>query len=187
MDTSCLWSSTCFPWAPINWAVGVSSQRMLTLFLLRLCSQKEEGEAMKEAAGERKKKRRGWGSLSGHHVDLIDHSRTWLVCIHTHTHTEPPNQYVTKEGGRMMERMEEGKRAVRTWKIHVKEAVFCCRWKQNSQTYLEKHKKNLLSVWNSSVRTVVTVKQCTVRRLLSRDLKTGRLVLKPKHHTELTC
>lgn len=86
-DTSCLWSSPCFPWAPIIWAVGVSSQWMLTLFLLRLCSQKEEGEAMKEAAGERKKKRRGWGRLSGHHVDLIDHSRTWLVCIHAHTNT----------------------------------------------------------------------------------------------------
>lgn len=33
------------------------------------------------------KKGRGWGCLSGHHVDLIDHSRTTLVCTHTHTQT----------------------------------------------------------------------------------------------------
>lgn len=65
-------------------AIGFAGGRRL--FALRLCCRRAETEAMKEAGGAGKKRRRGWGSLSGHHVDLIDHSGTCPVCAHTHTH-----------------------------------------------------------------------------------------------------
>lgn len=56
--------------------------------------------------------------LSGHHVDLIDHSRTRLVRRHTylhdntHTHTHRHTLEATKSicnQGRMEEDVEEGK------------------------------------------------------------------------------
>lgn len=48
--------------------------------------EESEQEVMEEAGRGKKEKRRGWGCLSGHHVDLIDHSRTRLICTHTHAH-----------------------------------------------------------------------------------------------------
>lgn len=78
-------------------------------------SEKGEQEVMEvTGGGEKTTKKR----LSGHHVDLIDHSRARLVYTLTkwHTVSERPNQYVTKERGMMMQgvgdklqKMEEGK------------------------------------------------------------------------------
>lgn len=60
------------------------------------CVHPEQGAVEQGGGG-------AWGGLCGHHVDLVDHSRTSL-----HTHTQRPNQYGTKEGGRTCQEEDGG-------------------------------------------------------------------------------
>lgn len=74
---------------------------------------------MEEAGGEKKKEGCGDVCLATMLTSLTTAGPGSYVHTHTHTDTERPNQYVTKEGGTMMERvgeklqkMEEGKGTV---------------------------------------------------------------------------
>lgn len=74
---------------------------------------------MEEAGGAKKKEGGGDVCLATMLTSLTTAGPRSYVHIHTHTDTERPNQYVTKEGGTMMEsvgdklqKMEEGKGTV---------------------------------------------------------------------------